>query len=176
MSGLAGALMPINFPKWVDENAHLLQPPINNKCVFSGKDFFVMAIGGPNNRTDYHVNMTEEWFYQVKGDMVLKVVDESTSPPTFLDIPVKEGEMYLLPACVPHSPQRFADTLGIVIERTRIGSNAVEDRMRWYCPECKNIIYEEAFLCLDVATQLKEIINNFHASDKTCKKCGTVSK
>ena len=168
--------MPINFTKWVEENKHLLQPPINNKCVFSGNDFFVMAIGGPNNRTDYHINQTEEWFYQVQGDMVLKIADESTTPPTFKDIPIAEGEMYLLPARVPHSPQRFANTVGIVIERTRTGSNAVDDKMRWYCPGCSHVIYEEAFLCQDVATQLKEIINNFNNSDKTCKQCGTVAK
>ena len=168
-------MMPINFSKWVQENGHLLQPPINNKCVFSGNDFFVMAIGGPNDRTDYHVNQTEEWFYQVKGDMVLKIVDETTTPHTFKDIPIREGEMYLNPRRVPHSPQRFADTIGIVIERTRTGSNAVDDSMRWYCQECKNIIYEEFFLCADVATQLKEIIGKWNATDKTCKHCGAVA-
>jgi 3-hydroxyanthranilate 3,4-dioxygenase len=169
-------MMPINFTKWVAENGHLLQPPINNKCVFSGNDFFVMAIGGPNNRTDFHINQTEEWFYQVQGDMILRIADESTTPPTFKDIPIAEGEMYLLPARVPHSPQRFANTIGIVIERTRTGTNAVDDRMRWYCDECKSVLYEEAFLCQDVATQLKEIIANFHKSDKTCKHCGTLNK
>jgi 3-hydroxyanthranilate 3,4-dioxygenase len=165
-------MMPINFTKWVKENEHLLQPPINNKCVMTGKDFFVMAIGGPNNRTDYHINQTEEWFYQHKGDMVLKIVDESTTPASFVDIPIAEGEMYLLPARVPHSPQRFADTIGIVIERTRTGTNAVDDMMRWYCQECKSVIYEESFMCADVAVQLKQIIANYHNSDKTCKNCG----
>lgn len=169
-------MIPINFSKWIEENKHLLQPPINNKCVFSGKDFFVMAIGGPNDRTDYHINQTEEWFFQVKGDMVLKIVDETVEPRAFIDIPIAEGEMYLLPGRVPHSPQRFADTVGIVIERTRVGSNAVNDAMRWYCEECKTVMYEEEFLCLDVATQLKQIIANYHASDKTCKKCGHVNK
>lgn len=168
--------MPINFKKWVDENAHLLQPPVNNKCVFSGKDFFVMAIGGPNDRTDYHINDTEEWFYQVKGDMILKIVDESTTPPTFKDIPVAEGDMFLLPGRVPHSPQRFADTIGIVIERVRdVSSTGVPDILRWYCSACHGIVYEESFLCLDVATQIKDIIHRYHASDKTCTACGTVN-
>ncbi|CAM9374240.1 unnamed protein product [Ectocarpus fasciculatus] len=168
---------PINWAKWVEENAALLEPPVNNKCVFSGEDFFVMAIGGPNNRTDYHINQTEEWFYQVKGDMILKIVDEAVSPPVFRDIPILEGEMYLLPGRVPHSPQRFADTLGLVIERTRVGSNAVDDKLRWYCdnPTCRTVIYEEEFLCQDVVTQLKEIINRFNSGDKKCPSCNHVS-
>jgi 3-hydroxyanthranilate 3,4-dioxygenase len=168
-------MFAINFPKWVEENAHLLQPPVNNKCVFSGSDFFVMAVGGPNNRTDYHVNETEEWFYQIRGSMNLKIVDESTVPPTFRDILIEEGGMFLLPGKVPHSPQRFADTLGIVIERTRTGHNALPDKLRWYCGACKNIMYEESFLCADVVEQLKEIINRFHSGDKICPSCGTAN-
>ena len=129
--------------------------------------------------------------------MVLKIVDESTTPATFKNIPIAEGEMYLLSARIPHSPQRFANTIGIVIERQRTGSNAVNDAMRWYCEKCKvrmlpltlkscfidysyintffflqSVIYEEEFMCADVATQLKTIIGNFHASDKICKSCG----
>jgi 3-hydroxyanthranilate 3,4-dioxygenase len=165
-------MMPINWNRWVEENAHLLQPPVNNKCVFAGNDFFVMAVGGPNDRTDYHINRTEEWFYQVKGDMILKIVDETTTPHTFKDIPIREGEMFLLPGCVPHSPQRFPDTLGLVIERTRVGSNALPDIMRWYCDACHAAVYEESFLCVDVSTQLKEIIARYKASDKICPSCG----
>lgn len=164
--------MAINFPKWIEENQHLLQPPVNNKCVFSGNDFFVMCIGGPNNRTDYHINQTEEWFYQHKGDMVLKIVDETTTPPTFKDILIEEGSMFLLPANIPHSPQRFENTLGLVIERTRVGANAVDDKLRWYCDECKGIVYEESFLCADVVEQLKAIINKYHSGDKKCPHCG----
>jgi 3-hydroxyanthranilate 3,4-dioxygenase len=144
----------------------------------TGNDFFLMAVGGPNNRTDYHINQTEEWFYQVKGNMVIKIVDESVTPAVFRDIPLGEGDMFLLPARVPHSPQRFADTLGLVIERTRTGDNSLEDRLRWYCnqPTCRSIIYEESFICLDVGTQLKEIINRYHASDKRCPVCNCVSE
>lgn len=168
---------PINWSKWVEENQALLEPPVNNKCVFEGEDFFVMAIGGPNNRTDYHINQTEEWFYQVKGDMVLKIVDETTAPHRFLDIPIREGDMYLLPGRVPHSPQRFANTLGLVIERSRVGANAVDDKLRWYCNnvDCRHIVYEESFLCEDIVTQLKAIINRYNSGDKTCSVCGHVS-
>jgi 3-hydroxyanthranilate 3,4-dioxygenase len=119
---------PIHFARWVEEHRDKLQPPVNNFLVQRG-DFIIMAIGGPNARTDYHINptdvyapilcvrahMLQEWFYQVKGDMLLKVVDDGV----FRDIPICEGEMYLLPGNVPHNPCRFADTIGIVVERQR---------------------------------------------------------
>ncbi|KAJ3043113.1 3-hydroxyanthranilic acid dioxygenase [Rhizophlyctis rosea] len=164
-------LPPINFPKWLKENEHLLQPPVNNFCLWNSADFTVMAVGGPNARTDYHVNETEEWFYQYKGDMLLKVVDDGE----FKDIPIKEGEMFLLPGNTPHNPVRFADTIGIVIERKRPENSL--DRLRWYCTNCKEIVYEDAFHCTDLGKQLKPVIEKYYASEdlRTCPKCGTVN-
>ncbi|KXN74806.1 3-hydroxyanthranilic acid dioxygenase [Conidiobolus coronatus NRRL 28638] len=161
---------PINFSRWIDEFKDKLQPPVNNFLIQRG-DFIVMAVGGPNARTDYHVNMTEEWFYQYKGDMLLKVVDNGE----FRDIPIKEGEMFLLPANTPHNPVRFADTVGVVIERNR--KEGEIDRLRWYCEKCKEIVHEDSFFCTDLGTQLKPIIEQFASDEKlrTCKNCGTVN-
>ncbi|KAI9023814.1 3-hydroxyanthranilic acid dioxygenase [Phycomyces nitens] len=164
-------LPPINFKKWVEEHADYLQPPVNNFLLFKGQDTIIMIVGGPNKRTDYHINETEEWFYQIKGDMTLKVVDEGV----FRDISINEGDMFLLPPRVPHNPVRYQDTIGLVIERVRLPHHT--DGLRWYCQGCKEIVYEESFHCVDLGTQLKPVIERFAASEalRTCKKCGIVN-
>lgn len=167
---------PLNLPKWLAENGHLLKPPVNNYCIYAGKDHIVMAVGGPNERNDYHVNETEEWFYQYKGGMLLRVVDGDE----FKDIRIGEGEMFLLPANTPHNPVRFADTVGIVIERVR-PADAV-DRLRWYCRAGQHrtptIIREEALHVTDLGTQLKPLIQRWQADAeyRRCAQCGAVAE
>ncbi|KAI8098755.1 3-hydroxyanthranilic acid dioxygenase [Halteromyces radiatus] len=164
---------PLNFTKWLAENEDKLQPPINNYLLFRGKDTIIMVVGGPNRRSDYHVNETEEWFYQVKGQLLIKVVDDGE----FKDIYVNEGDMFLLPANVPHNPVRFANSMGLVVERERLPHHI--DRLRWYCeePSCRKIIYEEAFHCTDLGSQLKPIVERFATTEelRTCKSCGHIS-
>ncbi|RVX74413.1 3-hydroxyanthranilate 3,4-dioxygenase 1 [Exophiala mesophila] len=116
--------MALNLPKWLKENSHLLQPPVNNYCVYhpsspATSGLTVMVVGGPNARTDYHINTTPEFFYQHKGSMLLKTMDTSTTPHTPVDVPIHENSLYLLPANTPHNPVRFADTVGIVLEQPR---------------------------------------------------------
>jgi len=170
---------PLNLPKWLEENSHLLQPPINNYCVYN-EDVTVMIVGGPNARTDYHINTTPEWFYQYKGSMLLKVVDTSiTSPtPVHKDIIISEGSMFLLPPNTPHNPVRFANTVGIVLEQKR-PDNSI-DTLRWYCrnKECGKVVDEQSFHCTDLGTQIKEAVNAFKADEerRRCKSCGTVAE
>lgn len=135
----------------------------------------MQVVGGPNQRTDYHINETPEFFFQYKGGMVLKIVDPDTGE--FKDVEIDEGSMFLLPANTPHSPQRFADTVGIVVEQDRPSTSL--DKMRWYCPNksCRKIVYEAAFHCTDLGTQVKQAVVDFDSdiSKRTCKACGTVA-
>lgn len=127
-----------------------------------------MIIGGPNNRKDFHEQDGEEWFYMVKGDMNLKIFADGAVH----DVLIKEGDMYMLPAHTPHSPQRFADTVGVVIERKRMPGEI--DHLRWYCDACSAVVYEESFFCTDLGSQLKPVIERYVSTEslRVCKACG----
>jgi len=161
---------PLNLLGWIEENRHLLEPPVGNKLVWQDTEFTVMVVGGPNTRKDYHIDPGEEFFYQIEGDMILKVMENGKPR----DIPIREGEIFLLPPMVPHSPQRLPGTVGMVVERKR--AEQEKDHLRWYCEKCGNVIYDESFHCVDLGTQLKPVIERFHASEalRTCRSCGAV--
>ncbi|KAL8947167.1 MAG: hypothetical protein Q9222_006519 [Ikaeria aurantiellina] len=158
---------PLNIPKWLEENSHLLKPPINNYCVYDD-DVTVMIVGGPNKRSDFHINETAEWFFQYRGPMLLKVVDDGKHR----DVPIREGEMFLLPPNTPHNPVRFADTVGIVLEQARPKESV--DRLRWYCQNDGEIVHEASFHMTDLGTQIKEAVNAFKGDEekRKCRKCG----
>jgi 3-hydroxyanthranilate 3,4-dioxygenase len=163
-------ITPLNLARWIDDNRHLLKPPVGNKLVWEDTEFNIMIVGGPNLRKDYHIDPGEEFFYQIEGDMVLKIIENGAPR----DIVIQEGEIFLLPALVPHSPQRLPDTAGMVVERKRRSGEL--DHLRWYCEACGDVLYDEQFHCTDLGTQLKPIIEDFHASEekRTCTACGTV--
>jgi 3-hydroxyanthranilate 3,4-dioxygenase len=161
---------PFNLQGWIEKNRHLLRPPVGNKLLFEDSAFIVMAVGGPNSRKDYHHDPGAELFFQVEGDMVLKTVQEGRP----IDVPIRAGEMFLLPPEVPHSPQRPAGSVGIVVERRR-GADEL-DGFSWYCEHCGNQLYLERVAVLDIETQLPEIFARFYGSAqrRTCSVCGTV--
>ncbi len=162
--------MPINFREWIEDNRHLLKPPVGNKCVWEDQDFIVMVVGGPNTRSDYHYDEGPEFFYQVEGNMVLKIMENGTPR----DIPIREGEIFLLPPKVPHSPQRFENTVGLVVERKRLEHE--QDGLIWYCEKCNNKLYEEYFHLENIETQFPPVFERFYASEeaRTCGECGHV--
>ena len=163
-------LSPYNLKAWVEENRHLLKPPVGNKMVWKNSEFLVMVVGGPNQRKDYHVEDGDEFFYQIEGDITLKIIEDGTPS----EIAIREGDIFLLPAGIPHSPQRPANTVGLVIERVR--KTAEIDHLRWFCEKCGEQLYDASFPLEDLGRQLKPIIEGFFASEslRTCKKCGTV--
>ena len=166
-----GVALPFNLKKWIDENRHLLKPPVGNQQVYKlNKDFIVMIVGGPNARKDYHFEDAEELFYQLEGDIVVKIVEDGKQ----VSIPIKEGEMFLLPPLTPHSPQRPANTIGLVVERYRTPEEM--DACMWFCEKCENKLYEEFFKLEDIVNQLPKVMNKFYANLdlRTCKKCGAV--
>ncbi|MBX9953201.1 MAG: 3-hydroxyanthranilate 3,4-dioxygenase [Candidatus Obscuribacterales bacterium] len=165
------ALLPLNFKAWIEENRSQLKPPVGNKLVWEDREFIIMVVGGPNSRTDYHINSGEEFFYQIEGDIVLRVIDEGKPK----DVPIKEGEIFLLPANMPHSPRRPANTVGLVIERQR--QQGEQDGFVWLCENCDEKLYEERFQLTDIIKQFPPIFERFYGSEhSTCKKCGTKTK
>lgn len=164
-------VQPLNFKKWIDENRHLLKPPVGNKQVWKDGEYIVMVVGGPNNRKDYHYNETPEFFYQIEGGMVLKIINDQGE---MLDVEINEGDIYLLPAKVPHSPQRRANTVGLVIEYPR--SPGMMDALEWYCENCGNQLYREKFALDNIETDLPIIFNKYYSETEkcTCSVCGTV--
>ncbi len=164
------SLTAFNLLEWIDEHREKLRPPVCNQQVFEEDDFIVMVVGGPNSRKDYHLDEGPELFYQIEGHMVLRVIDDGQRK----DITIGEGEMLLLPPRVPHSPQRFADTVGLVVERKRLEHEL--DAFMWFCDACNNKLYEERIYVDDIVGQLPPIFDRFYSSEdnRRCDRCGTI--
>jgi len=164
-------LQPFNFQQWIDANRHLLKPPVGNKLLFPVGDFILMVVGGPNARSDYHVDPGEEFFFQLEGDMTLRTMQDGR----VVDIPIRQGEVFLLPPFLPHSPQRLPDTVGLVVERRRRPGE--HDGLQWYCESCNQKLYEEFFELQDIETQFPGVFQRYYDSleHRTCRHCGTVA-
>ena len=129
-----------------------------------------MVVGGPNSRKDFHFNEGEELFYQLEGDIVVRIQEDGK----IVDVPIKAGDMFLLPGRTPHSPQRGPNTVGLVIEIKRKTEEL--DGFMWFCENCDEKLYEEFANITDIVAQLPPIMNRFYSDEhkRTCKKCGTV--
>jgi 3-hydroxyanthranilate 3,4-dioxygenase len=161
---------PFNLGAWIDRNRALLKPPVGNKLLFEDGEFIIMAVGGPNSRKDFHHDPGPEFFFQLEGDIVLRTI-QSGRP---VDVPIRQGEVFLLPAEVPHSPQRPVDSIGLVVERRRAPGEL--DGFSWYCENCGHQLYLERVAVRNIETQLPEIFSRFFSTPKhrTCTSCGAV--
>lgn len=163
-------LRPFNFQQWIDANRHLLRPPVGNKVIYTDSEFIIQVVGGPNSRKDFHVDPAEEFFYQLEGSMVLRIVENGA----IVDLPIPAGDILLLPPQTPHSPQRHPNSVGLVIERRRRPGEL--DGLQWYCENCSNLLYEEFFPLTNIETQFQPVINRFFGSLslRTCNRCHAV--
>ena len=161
---------PFNLNTWVDEHRHLLVPPVGNAQIYADSDFMVTVVGGPNQRTDFHDDPSEELFYQLRGNMVLRIWENSG----IRDVPIREGEMLLLPPHVRHSPQRpVAGSVGLVVESARPPGEP--DAFEWYCPRCAALIHRAEKVLESLVADLPAVFAQFYDSavNRTCA-CGWV--
>lgn len=160
-----------NLMKWIAENPDKLKPPLGAKTIFREEDFMITVVGGPNTRTDYHVNPTEEFFFQLKGTVNVRIQHEGKPH----DIKLAEGCIYLLPANVPHAPMRGPDTVGLIIERIRKGS--LLDTHRWYCEKCNNVLFEKTVKIEVLERDMPPVFEAYYGDPENqhCKKCGHIN-
>ena len=161
----------INFAQWISDNQHLLKPPVGNKMMTAGNDFIIMIVGGPNSRTDFHVDPYEEWFYQVKGNIHVDLMVDGKPE----SVHIHEGETWLLPGNTPHSPQRPEEgSIGLVIERVR--EEGTLEKFQWYCPNCNVLVHEVELQVNDIVVDLPPVFAAFYADERarTCTQCATV--
>jgi 3-hydroxyanthranilate 3,4-dioxygenase len=165
-------LAPFNLQKWIDENRDLLKPPVSNKNLYvEAGDFIVMIVGGPNARKDYHYNESEELFYQIEGEITVRIQEDGKAK----DIIIKEGDIFLLPGNTPHSPIRGENTIGLVIEKVRKGTDLV-DGLMWFCDKCNNKLHEYRFPLVNIEHDFISRFREFYGSEekRTCSDCGHV--
>ena len=149
---------PFNFASWIDAHSHLLKPPVGNKLVFEDAGMVVQVVGGPNQRVDFHDDPGEEFFYQLRGDMVLKVHDAGRVH----DVPIRAGEVFLLPAHLRHSPQRpEAGSVGLVVENARRPED--RDGFEWFCFECGALVHRVEIAIADIVRDLPPLFAAFYA-------------
>jgi 3-hydroxyanthranilate 3,4-dioxygenase len=167
--GGAAVAPPLDLMRWIEEHRAQFKPPVANKYLYNGRDFFVMIIAGPNARNDFHVTNSEEFFYQIQGDITVRTREGGR----IVDHRVREGQTLFVPGGVPHSPQRGPNTLGLVVERTRPAGEL--EHIVFYCEQCGELVHDIEFDCADIVHQFAGVMEAFWKNDaqRTCRTCGT---
>ena len=163
---------PFNFNKWIEDNRDKLKPPVGNKNLYpESDDYIVMVVAGPNARKDYHYNETEEWFFQLEGEINVRIQEDGKPR----DVKLGPGDMFLCPAGVPHSPGRMEGSIGLVVERVREGKG-FKDGLLWFCDHCNNKLHETYFELKDIEKDFLPRFRDYYGDEdkRTCKNCGHV--
>jgi 3-hydroxyanthranilate 3,4-dioxygenase len=162
---------PFNLQAWIEEHRHELKPPVGNRNLYTeAGDYIVMIVAGPNARKDYHYNETEELFYQLEGDITVRIQEDGQA----VDIPIRQGEMFLLPARVPHSPMRSEGSIGLVIECKRRPEDT--DGLMWFCDSCNTKLHESFFHLTNIEKDFLPRFREYYGSEtmRTCPNCQSV--
>lgn len=161
-------LAAFNLKQWIDDHRDLLKPPVGNAQIWQNTEFMVTVVGGPNQRTDYHDDPAEEFFYQLEGDMILRIIERGRPK----DVPIRQGEILLLPPHVRHSPQRPANTVGLVIERVRRPGEL--DAFEWFCERCHKRLHRREVQLQSLVTDLPPVFEEYYGQPalRTCTECG----
>jgi 3-hydroxyanthranilate 3,4-dioxygenase len=169
---MLSVLKTIDVQRWVRERKELGDRPYMSHDRIWNDGFLVLLFDGPTppERMDFHINTSPEFFYQLVGDMHCRVLEDGV----FRDFVVAEGEMFLLPARIPHRNSRDRGSLGIVVHQAR--DPGALDAIVWYCEKCQNVLHRVDYQLSSLREQLQEHIRNFLGSEalRTCKRCGTV--
>ena len=166
-------LRAFNLEQWIREHEHLLAPPVGNVQIWQESNLMVTVVAGPNERTDYHDDPIEEFFYQLRGDMILRVQERPGVPP--VDVPIRAGDVFLAPPHLRHSPQRpQPGSLGLVVEFARPEGST--DAFEWYCPQCHQLVHRSEIQVRNIVEDLPPVFEAFYGDEdaRTCRSCGAV--
>lgn len=162
---------PVGLLAWIADHPDAFRPPVANRVLYQDESFIVMLVRGPNQRNDFHIDPHPEVFLQLRGTIR---VDTRTDDGVTVPHLVAEGEMFVVPGAVPHSPLRPADTWGLVVERPRTPSEL--DAITWFCATCGDEVNRSELRVTEIDEQLHPVLDGFARDERlrTCDRCGTV--
>jgi 3-hydroxyanthranilate 3,4-dioxygenase len=161
-----------DLKRWVEENRHVYNPPYKtNHILMHHDEFFVLVLNGPNMRFDFHREPGEEFFFQIHGDIELHLKPERERRQV---VKIREGEIFLCPGGLAHSPRRGEGTWGLVIERKRKPEE--KEEFLWFCETCDERVMARTIVQGDTGAQVTAIYEAFNADPRlrTCTACGYV--
>lgn len=162
---------PKNLMNWVNDHKDRLSPPVCNAAIFPDGNYIINMVGGGNQRTDFHDNPTEEIFYQLRGTAHLVIWDRGQ----FERIELKEGDIFLQPPHLIHSPQRpDPQGLCLLIELPR--PQGKRDALLWYCAHCATEVWRAEKQLESLVDDLPIVYQQFYAipeAERVCPNCGT---